>query len=190
MNETSDAWTDRFGAVASSLCALHCAVCALLPALFAALGVGFLLSHEAEWMLNIVAILFGAGALKLAGRTHGSRRVMGLLLVGIVGLVVSRSLEMVSDHGDHHGDEHAAHADEADHHEEGDHAHEEKADDHATDHDDHGHAAAEDGHDGHDDDDALHMAGASVGVLSGMMLFFGHLLNIRAARRCREDCCD
>ena len=208
MNKLSDLWTDRFGAVASSLCALHCAVCALLPALFAALGVGFLMTHEAEWLLNLVAILFGAFALKLAGRTHRSRQVMVFLAVGIVGLLVGRGLEMVADHG-HHGDEHDVHAEEADHHEDDDHGHaetEEQADHHED--DDHGHAETEEEHDhgapsdehddaGEEDDDAahgdgdvLHSVGAGVGVLSGLMLFFGHLLNIRTLRRNREECCD
>ena len=53
---------DRFGAVASSLCAVHCAVCALLPAAFSALGLGFLIGHEAEWVLTLLAVALGAGA--------------------------------------------------------------------------------------------------------------------------------
>ena len=56
-------WTDRLGATVSSLCAIHCAVCALLPAAFGVLGLGFLLGHEAEWALTLTAIAFGSGAL-------------------------------------------------------------------------------------------------------------------------------
>ena len=182
MENTSGAWTDRFGAVASSLCAIHCAICALLPAVFAALGVGFLLSHEAEWLLTLIAVLFGGVALNLAWRTHRSRRVAGLLLVGIIGLLASRGLEMGADHDDHHGDESHAHAEAAsDHHAE---AEEGVADD------DHGHAAEGEGHHAdHEDEDAAHLLGAGVGVFSGLLLFFGHLFNMRAVRRCREDCC-
>ena len=181
MNKLSELWTDRFGAVASSLCALHCAICAILPALFAALGVGFLLTHEAEWLLNLVAIFFGIFALNLARQSHRSPRVMLFLVVGILGLLVGRGLEMAADHG-HHGD---GHAEETDHHEEGHHGHADEAEEHEQ--EEHGHAADEDEHAEHAEGDTLHMLGAGVGVLSGLMLFFGHLLNIRAARRRRED---
>ena len=56
-------WTDRVGATVSSLCAVHCAVCALLPAAFGILGLGFLLGQEAEWALTLTAVAFGSGAL-------------------------------------------------------------------------------------------------------------------------------
>ena len=185
MSKLPNFWTDRFGAVASSLCALHCAVCALLPTIFAALGVGFLLTHEAEWFLNIVAILFGAFALRLTRKTHRSRQVMVFLCVGIVGLLIGRGLEMAADHG-HHGGEHDAHAEVGDHHEDGHHDDGEKAEQ-EPDHEEHGHEDEEaehaDGHDDHAEGDGLHMLGAGVGVLSGLLLFFGHLLNLRNLRR-------
>ena len=180
MSKLLNFWTDRFGAVASSLCALHCAVCALLPTIFAALGVGFLLTHEAEWFLNIIAILFGAFALRLAGRTHRSRQVMVFLGVGIVGLLIGRGLEMAADHG-HHGGEHDAHAEAGDHHDDGHHddgEHEEDEPKHEAEKAEH-----TGGHDDHAEGDGLHMLGAGVGVLSGLLLFFGHLLNLRNLRR-------
>ena len=172
---------DRFGAVASSLCALHCALCAFLPVIFAVLGLGFLLTHEAEWLLNIVAILFGSWALGLAWRTHRSSGVLGLLLVGILGLLLSRGLEMAA-HSDHHGETaHTDHAENA-HTDEG---REEVIDGHHDQqHDDMG---EEHGHDEHGEADSLHELGASLGVLSGLLLFSGHLLNIRRARSMRED---
>ena len=186
MSKSPDVWTDRFGAVASSLCALHCAVCALLPTIFAALGVGFLLTHEAEWFLNIIAILFGAFALRLAGRTHRSRQVMVFLFIGIIGLLTGRGLEMVSDHGHHEG-EHDAHAEVGEHHEGEQDAHAEVGEHHdekAQGDEGTEHAEA---HDDHAEGDALHMLGAGVGVLSGLLLFFGHLLNMRNVRRTREE---
>ena len=58
--ETHDAsghWSDRFGALASAVCAVHCGVCALLPWAFGALGLGFLVGYEVEWALTLVAAL-------------------------------------------------------------------------------------------------------------------------------------
>ena len=186
MNQESDQLTDRFGAVASSLCAVHCALCALLPAAFAALGLGFLLSHEAEWLLTLVAVLFGGVALNLAWRTHRSSRVLGLLFLGVLGLLASRGIEMGSAHDDHGGGAEHAHA-EHDGHGGPDEHHAKEA---AMDAHHHAEDCEEGGHDDHGDDEALHVLGAGVGVFSGLLLFFGHLLNIRTARRCREDCCD
>ena len=176
---------DRFGAFASSLCAAHCALCALLPAAFSVLGVSFLAGHEAEWLFTLVAIAFASGALVLGWRQHGSKRVAGLLAIGIIGLLVSRGLEMGGEHHGEHGDEHAAAANHESH-EKGHSEHGEKADNdanknhdsHDDDHDDHG---------GHDD--FVHLAGASVGVLAGVILLFGHIANIRESRKCQKDCC-
>ena len=84
---------DRFGAVASTACAIHCAVCALAPAMFAAVGLGFLLGHEAEWSLTLVAVAFGLLALTLGWTKHKKPIVAVLLVVGIVGLLAARLLE-------------------------------------------------------------------------------------------------
>ena len=99
---------DQAGAVASTLCAIHCAICALLPAAFGALGLGMLLSQTAEWAFTLVAVSIAAGALVLSWRQYRSIAVAGLLSLGIVGLLASRVLEMGSDHH-HHGEHHADH---------------------------------------------------------------------------------
>ena len=187
--------TDRFGAVASSLCAIHCAICALAPALFGALGLGVLLSHEVELGLASVAILFGLGAMVLAWRQHQSKLVMGLLALGVIGLVVSRGLEMGSDH-EHHGEAHHGevehadkgdkHADKGDKHADKGEKHADKGDKHADEGDKH-----EEGH--HDEhEDFMHAFGAGTGVLAGGLLALGHLFNLKATRRRREadECCD
>ena len=169
---------DRFGAVASSLCAAHCALCALLPAAFSALGLGFLMGHEAEWVFTLIAVVLGLCALVLGWRQHRSFRVAGLLAIGIVGLLASRGLEMGSEHHGHHDEVHHAkvedgssHANEAeDHHEE------EQGKD-------------EDHHVSLEQDETGHLAGASVGVLAGLLLFLGHILNIRTMRKCPSPCC-
>ena len=107
--------TDRAGAVAGTVCAAHCAVSAFLPAAFGMLGLGFLLGHEAEWVLSMVAIVFASVALVLAWRRRKDRRVAALLALGIVGLLASRLVEESSGHEDaHHEEGHGhGHADEA-----------------------------------------------------------------------------
>ncbi|MEC7241231.1 MAG: MerC domain-containing protein [Myxococcota bacterium] len=194
MRNPKSSWADRWGTVASSVCALHCAVCALLPAALAGLGLGALLSQKAEWGFTLVAVALGLVALVLGWRVHRSRQVAGLLIVGVLGLLSSRVLEMGGEHG-HHGDVH--HEAEAQH-EEGHH------DEEDPDHEAANRIAPESGHgdgDAHEasgehhtdeegHDDGLHMLGAGVGVLGGILLVLGHLLNIRTTRRSREDCCD
>ncbi len=160
---------DRLGAVASGICAIHCAICALLPATFGALGLGVLLGHEAEWGFTLVAIAFAAGALILAWRRHRSRMVAALLLLGIVGLVASRCLETGAEH---HSDQHA----------QGEHS-EQNADDIAQ-------AKIEHNAADHSEQQVSvsQLGGAGVGVLAGFLLFVGHLLNLRVAHRCRREC--
>jgi len=180
--------TDRVGAIASSLCALHCAICALAPFILTGLGLGVLLSHEAEWGLTLGAITFGIGAMYLGWRKHRSAVVMGILAVGIVGLLTARVLEMNSDHHGHHDE----HQDEkhAEHHEEGEEHGEEESEEHSE---EAGHDEEHEGdhHEGehHEDGLSLHDLGAAAGFGGGLVLFMGHLLNIRATRRCREDLC-
>ena len=186
MNEN----VDRVGAFASTLCAIHCAVCAFLPAALGALGVGFLVGHEAEWIFTLVAVAFASIALLLGWRQHRSIKVAGLLLIGILGLLASRAIEMGSGH---HGHEDAAHGSahaEAGHKDEkhaAKKAHDEHKDktqaksDHKgeTHHDDH---AKEEGD---DHDDLGHMVGTFVGVIAGFILLIGHLFNLRATRASR-----
>ncbi|MGK0362623.1 MAG: hypothetical protein ACI9U2_004944 [Bradymonadia bacterium] len=170
---------DSVGAVASGLCAVHCAVCALLPALFGTLGLGMLLGHKAEWIFTLTAIAFGVGALVLGWRRHRSARVVFVLGLGIVGLLASRGLEVGTAHAGHHTE--ATHAAEVTHAERtAEAAHPAASTEHneasSTQHDE---AAA----------GVAHAAGTTIGVLAGLLLLLGHLLNIRAARRSRQACC-
>ena len=48
---------DRLGVVAGSLCAVHCALAALIPTALSALGLGLLLSQEVEWAFTLTAIV-------------------------------------------------------------------------------------------------------------------------------------
>ena len=175
----SSEWTDRCGSLASTICAIHCAICAFLPAALSALGLGFLLGQDAEWVFSIIAIGFGLVALFLGWRQHRSKQVAGLLILGVIGIMASRGLEMGSDHHGH-GDEHHEPQADAD-----------KGEAHGSEehHDDRGKAEASHDDDHGEHEDGAHLAGAVVGVLGGLILLVGHILNIRAARRCREEGC-
>ena len=47
-----------------------------------------------------------------------------------------------------------------------------------------------DAHGAHNEHEGIgHALGTAVGVIAGLLLFVGHLLNLRVTRR-REECCD
>ena len=162
---------DGLGKFASGLCAVHCALCAFLPGLFALIGLEILVGHEAEWGFTIVAIVFALGALLIGFRKHQSPRIAALFAVGIIGLLGSRFLEEMEGHEGH--GESVEHAEKENHGEEDKHADEE------------GHAEEE----GHDDHHGLGL-GLALGLGSGALLVFSHFQNAAAIRGCEEDCCD
>lgn len=84
---------DRAGIIASGLCALHCALSALLPGLFSALGLAALLGHEAEWAFTIIAMVCALGALALGWRRHRSPAIAAALMAGAGGLLAGRLVE-------------------------------------------------------------------------------------------------
>ena len=84
---------DVLGKFASGICAVHCALCAFLPGIFALIGLEILVGHEAEWGFTIVAITFALGAMLLGFKRHQSPRIALLFAVGIIGLLGSRFLE-------------------------------------------------------------------------------------------------
>ena len=133
---------DRMGTVASSLCAVHCAICAFLPAIFSGLG-GFLIGHTAEWVFTLVAVALALVALVLGFRKHRSSKVAGLLGLGILGLLTARVIEMNTEQGCAH----------------------------------------------HDHGETVSLLGPGVGILAGVILLFGHVMNIRRSRECKEECC-
>ena len=176
---------DRFGAIASSVCAVHCATVALLPLAFGALGLSFLAGHEAEWMFTLVAVAFAAVALNVNWRKNHSTQVTTLLILGIVGLLASRAIEMSS--GDHGHHEHKSHVEQVDHAGSEHEAHKkDKHDEKHGEHEDEHH----DAHGAHNEHEGIgHALGTAVGVIAGLLLFVGHLVNLRITRR-REECCD
>ena len=101
-SQTPGGGLDRLGAVASGLCAAHCATAAFTPALLSALGVGVLIGHEAERAFTGVAVAIAFGALVYGWRRHRSPVVAALLVLGIAGLLASRLLEGEGGHDEHH----------------------------------------------------------------------------------------
>ena len=84
--------TDRLGAFASGLCALHCALSATLPSLLAALGLGALLDHEAEHAFIGAALLL-AGLSVVLGWKRRSQSNNAILLGGMALLLASAFVE-------------------------------------------------------------------------------------------------
>ena len=157
---------DRLGTFASSICAIHCGLSAFLPSLFAVLGMSFLVGHEAEWGFTLVAVAFALGAMFLGWQRHRSPQIAALFAVGIIGLLGSRFLEEMGEHG-HHGEKVEEHAGETEGKE---HSEEEK----------------------HGEEGEHHELGLGivVGLGSGALLVFSHFKNAAAIRRTEDDCCD
>jgi hypothetical protein len=166
-----EGYVDRFGAFASAACAVHCSVSALLPAAFAALGLGFLVGHETEWVLTLVAVSFGVVAFAVGWRRHRKILVFAMLAIGVSGLLAARVIE---GEGHHHGHEpHAAQGEHGEHvvgagsghHDEGD-------------HDSHGQGFGE-----------------GLGIAAGLILMMGHITNLQEVQRAKDaaeddTCCD
>ena len=88
--------TDRIGATASFVCALHCAALPLVVALLPALGLGFLASHLFERVFVVCAILFATSSLTFGFRKHQGKAAFALLLPGVVLLVTGIIIDLHS----------------------------------------------------------------------------------------------
>lgn len=88
--------TDRLdagGATASLLCAIHCALMPFVVTLLPLVGLSFLASEAAEWVLVALSALFGVSSLCLGFRQHRSRRALAVLAVGLALLATGRIIE-------------------------------------------------------------------------------------------------
>lgn len=74
---------DRFGATASLLCAVHCALLPLVLALLPALGLGFLADHRFEHGFIAFASLLALTSLIVGFRRHQRFRAFWFLVPGI-----------------------------------------------------------------------------------------------------------
>ncbi|HMM66132.1 MAG TPA: MerC domain-containing protein [Dokdonella sp.] len=79
---------DRFGAFASLLCAVHCALLPLVFGVLPALGLAFLADHDFERAFVGFAIVLASISLLFGLRKHGSYRAFWFLLPGICLLVI------------------------------------------------------------------------------------------------------
>ena len=79
---------DRFGAFASMLCAIHCALLPLVFGVLPALGLGFLAEHGFERAFVGFAIVLASISLIYGLRKHGSYRAFLFLVPGILLLVI------------------------------------------------------------------------------------------------------
>lgn len=93
-----DSRIDRFGALASMLCAVHCALLPLIFGVLPALGLGFLAEHGYEQVFVSFAILLATISLLYGLRTHGSYRAFAFLVPGIALLVIG--IVIGADHSD------------------------------------------------------------------------------------------
>ena len=182
---TTDERVDRLGMFASTACAVHCAVCALVPAAFATLGLDILLDEKFEWLLTILAVGFGLVAMVMGWRRHRKLRVMVILSVGIIGLLSVRLTgghhSEHADHGVHgqHGKEihHANHDDDKHHAEHAGHAGDEKHE---------GQHLAEHPHEETGHEDHEHGSAEALGIFAGLILLMGHVSNLQEMRRRRD----
>ena len=97
-SSTPKPFLDRFGALASGLCAVHCATSAFLPSLLAAAGLSALLGHEAEWAFTLLAIGVAGAAMFLSLRADRATWIVVAFAVGIGGLLTSRLAEEAEAH--------------------------------------------------------------------------------------------
>ena len=97
---------DRAGAVASFLCAIHCALMPLIITLLPLIGLGFLASEPVEWALLAASATLGSWSLCLGFRQHRSRRVFMILGVSIALLVAGRIFHQPHFYGLHAGESH------------------------------------------------------------------------------------
>jgi hypothetical protein len=76
-------WLDRFGAMGSIACALHCALLPVVIAALPSLGIASWLSDGFERGFVLFATLLGVFSLLWGYRRHRVVRALGLLLPGL-----------------------------------------------------------------------------------------------------------
>lgn len=81
---------DRAGAMASFLCAIHCALMPFVVTMLPLLGLSFLASEPVEWALLLSSATLGTLSLCTGFKEHGSRRAFGLLGIALALLVIGR----------------------------------------------------------------------------------------------------
>ncbi|MCP9496933.1 MAG: MerC domain-containing protein [Pyrinomonadaceae bacterium MAG19_C2-C3] len=84
---------DRFGIIASCVCAVHCAVMPALVGLLPLLGLGVIADERVEWTLVAVAALVGmASLLPTYFRHHGRATPLLIFAAGLTLIFVGKTL--------------------------------------------------------------------------------------------------
>ncbi len=96
--ETRGRWYDRLGAMAATLCAVHCALLPLAMAFLPALGLEFLASHEFEGFFLAFTSVFAVLSVGHSLRAHGRFFAWPLLLAGLAILFAERFVPFIHDH--------------------------------------------------------------------------------------------
>lgn len=86
----SSRWPDRFGGLASAVCAVHCLLLAFLPSVLPLLGLGFLANETYEWVFFVAAVSMAALAAVFGYRAHRTPWVVVGLALGTLVLVTGR----------------------------------------------------------------------------------------------------
>lgn len=73
---------ERLGLMATTVCAVHCALTPLLVSILPVIGLGALLNPQVEWALVTLALALGAATIVPAYRHH-HHRATPLLLFGV-----------------------------------------------------------------------------------------------------------
>ncbi|MCW5939023.1 MAG: MerC domain-containing protein [Fimbriimonadaceae bacterium] len=97
---------DKAGALASGVCAVHCALVGLAVATLPVFGAGFLADHRVEAVFFSVAVLLAVWAMARGLKIHGDWRPSGLLAGGLGSVSVSHFL--IGHQGIHAGHVHLA----------------------------------------------------------------------------------
>jgi len=90
-------WTrlaDRFGATASFLCAIHCALLPLVIAVLPAIGLGFLADHRYERGFIVFATLLALTSLAFGVRRHQRFGAFWFLVPGVVLLLTGAAIAL------------------------------------------------------------------------------------------------
>ena len=86
---------DRLGAISSTVCALHCALCAFAPALLTIVGLGVLVSHTVEWTFALITAILAIVAAIRGYCPCGTWTAPLMLLTGDVVLIGGRFTEQL-----------------------------------------------------------------------------------------------
>ena len=87
-------FADRFGATASFLCAIHCALLPFLVAVLPALGLGFLADHRYERAFILFATLLALASLAFGFRRHQRFGAFWFLVPGITLLLAGAMIAL------------------------------------------------------------------------------------------------